>query len=310
MNVMNEAERLFPQFLDATDMVMCSSADTSLAEINLKIAERNLRFPLVCKQTATIREHLAAVDYAPNSARFGPFVDNVLGMNWELPSGRKVRIGERVIKSTTGYDMLRFLLHSDGRYGRAVDYVLRLRPTGGETFRAAFRGDSVEVENLRRILLRSPWLHWLDAVDLIVTPGGGAILELAADCVRAEREKFTDFIATLAEESGATRIPEFALPESDFPPLSLKATASQATVLARKLVGDFGGRVRVLCVNGVVHYYPPSKVESLDEVALVALAAECRAQGGHAYGPWAPATKPNATESRWARELEAAWRLL
>jgi len=51
-----------------------------------------------------------------------------MGMNWRLPDGRIVRVGERVVKTTTGYDWFRFLLHTSHRFGHATDYASRLQP--------------------------------------------------------------------------------------------------------------------------------------------------------------------------------------
>lgn len=310
MKVLDNGERLFPLFVDATDMVMCIGADASLASINLKAAEHNLRFPLVCEPTETIQAHLTQVEYASGSARFGPFVDNILGMNWELPSGRVVRIGERVIKSTTGYDMVRFLMHTDGRYGRAVSYVLRLRPAGGETFRAVLQGGDEVMEDLRNRILTSSWVHWYDAVDLIVTPEGQKTIELSADCALGERGRFFDHVSTLETQSGAKQISPPTVSKKGIPPLSLKTTSSKAVTLAQKLVGRFGGQARVLCVNGAVHFFPAPECGVPSDRALVALGKECIEQGGHVFGAWAPSKQPNATEAVWARDLEAAWRLL
>ena len=88
-------------------------------------------------------------------------------MNWRLPSGRIARIGERVAKTTTGYDWLRFLLHSGSRFGVAVDYVVRLRPDCGFTAIALFEGTHKALHTCVSKLLHSGWMHWWDAVDFI-----------------------------------------------------------------------------------------------------------------------------------------------
>ena len=90
--------------------------------------DASLRVALV----GLVRSHgYRASGFASASSRFGPYCDNIMGMNWKLRDGHVVRIGERVVKSTTGYDLLRFLLNSDGRFGEPVDFVLRLRPDCG-----------------------------------------------------------------------------------------------------------------------------------------------------------------------------------
>jgi FAD/FMN-containing dehydrogenase len=253
---------------------------------------------------------VGAIDYAPGSARFGPYVDNILGMNWTLKSGTQIRVGERVIKSTTGYDLQRFLLHTDGRYGRARDYVLRLRPLGGTTAQAVLRGDGDAIEKACGLLPHSPWLHWLDSVDLVIAADRERILEITADCAPGEEACFADFFRELGRESGANRVDLSGRYLRALPSLSLKTTLGDARALGCELVRDFGGTARVLVINGVVHYFPANPSQGLPAEALTGLASRCAGAGGHLHGSLAPALVPSAAEARWAAELEAAWKQL
>ena len=307
---MNREQRLFAPFLDPVDMVMCCPAETSLAQMNDEAARHGLRFPLVCDPTASLQAHVAASDYAPGSVRFGPYVDNILGMNWELKSGTVVRVGERVIKSTTGYDLLRFLLHSDGHFGRARDYVIRLRPSGGKTARVVLRGDDEAIERARDATLHSPWVHWLDVVDLLFTRESGVALEIAADCSAGELDVFHGFFAQLGRKSGAAIFAQTESRRQALPALSLKTTVTEAPRLARDLVRNHGGSARVLCGNGVVHYHPPPGLDSLPDEALREFAQRCTAEGGHVSGLWAKDAPSAPQEAAWVIELQTAWNQL
>jgi len=303
--------RLFARFLDPVDMVMCCQAQTSLAQVNEDAARHGLRFPLVCDPAASLREHVAAVEYAPGSARFGPYVDNVLGMNWELKSGTVVRVGERVIKSTTGYDLLRFLLHSDGRFGRPHDYVLRLRPSGGETARAVLRGDNEVIERVRSAILQSPWVHWLDVADLLFTRDHGVSLEISADCAIGETGVFHDFFTQLGRDYGAELDPPTReTRRQSMPVLSIKTTVTSATRFAQDIVRNHGGSARVLCVNGVVHYHPSRELDSLPDLAMHEFAERCTAEGGHLFGVWAKEMRSAPQEAAWTEVLETEWNQL
>jgi FAD/FMN-containing dehydrogenase len=306
----SESARIFTPFFDPVDLVLCCSAEATVAEINAQVAPAGLRFPLVGIPSASLRAHVAAIDYASGSARFGPYVDNILGMNWELPSGIVIRVGERVIKSTTGYDLQRFLLHSDGRYGRARDYVLRLRPLGGATAEAVLHGDDAAIERACALILHSPWLHWLDAVDLVIAADRGAMLEITADCAPGEESCFAEFFRQLGHDSGCPVLTPAAPRRRSLPALSLKTTLSEARKLGAELMRDFGGSARVLVVNGVVHYFPAATGPGIPAEALAALAQRCTALGGHLSGPLAPAPTPSPAEARWAAELETAWKQL
>lgn len=299
--------RLFASFLDPVEMVMSCEAEVPLAEVGRRAGGHGLRFPLVCDPALPLQAHITAVDYAPSSARFGPYVDNVLGMNWELLSGRVVRIGERVIKSTTGYDLLRFLLHSDGRYGRARSYVLRLRPLGGNRAGAVFRGDDEALERVRIALVRSPWIHWIDSVNLRISHSEGSDIEAEADCAAGEQAVFDGFFAEVSREAGATLSSLARAAPAGLPALSIKTTVTAATAVARRLVSENGGEARVLCVNGVVHYFPPA---GRCPPSLLELASQCASDGGHMMGPWAPVAPPQEQEAVWAATLETTWKKL
>ncbi len=300
--------RLFSPFVDAIDMVMCCPADALLRDIQQAAAGHGLRFPLVCDPACSLQAHVAAVDYAPASSRFGPYVDNILGMNWELPSGRVVRIGERVIKSTTGYDLLRFLLHSDGRYGRARDYVLRLRPLGGGRVSAIFGVDRENLDSVRNAFLRTSWIHWIDAVTLCVSDSGASVLHVEADCAAGEEAIFEAYLDAVAGEEGLTKEELFGIRRDGLPALSVKTTVPAATGIARRLVEENGGTAAVLCVKGVVHYFPPVRARPISLIEH--LAKQCEADGGHLMGPWAEPLRASAPELIWSTTLETAWKNL
>jgi FAD/FMN-containing dehydrogenase len=168
------SERLFEPYFDEIDGTCCCPASWSMRDLTEYCGARGFRFPLQLDPDATLSAHLAASGWAPASSRFGAYCDNVIGMNWELPNGRVVRLGERVVKSTTGYDLFRFLLHTDGRYGRAIDYVLRLRPDCGGNACYRLRGDLRAVHGAGAALLSTCWLHWFDAVDAVPVTGSAA----------------------------------------------------------------------------------------------------------------------------------------
>lgn len=296
---------LFTPFLDPVDMVVCCPAETPLAEVQRQAAAHGLRFPLAIEPAASIAAHLAAAEYSSGSARFGPYADNVLGMNWRLPGGRVVRIGERVIKSTTGYDLLRFLLHSDGRYGRALDYVLRLRPAGGEHAHCALQGDAVALARARSLALHSPWIHWIDICDLEFGGGTPPRLRLVADCAPGESAAFEIFFRELERQSGARRF-DAPPPPAQLPSLGAKCTASLAVDIAEELVRRCGGTATVLCASGAVHLTAPPDVAPSADV-LDGLARTCSACGGHLYGRRAPAVAVGAAEEAWSRTLESSW---
>lgn len=305
--ITTDGSRLFTRFFDAVDMIGSFPAAATLAEVNTIAAGHGLRFPLAIDPDRTLREHLAVAEYAPASARFGAYVDNLPGMNWRLPTGRRVRIGERVVKSTTGYDLFRFLLHSDGRYGQATDYVLRLRPIGGEAFAVVFSGDAGALVAVRRRLMASSWSHWIDRIDQVSVAGGSPRIEAEVDCLAGEKSCFLTFFATVAGESGTAMVETKVGANPGLPAFSIKSTPARVAGLAASCAGRLGGQARALLLNGVVLVYPDNPP---DAAFLADLDKVLEPLGGHLVGPSLPVRDPIAAEAIWAASLNHQWNAL
>jgi FAD/FMN-containing dehydrogenase len=303
----SEDARLFGQFVDPVDMIGCFPASMSLGGINAAVGEHGLRFPLLIDPDRTLPEHLDVTEFAPASARFGPYVDNVLGMNWELPSGRVVRIGERVVKSTTGYDLQRFLLHAGDRYGRPTDFILRLRPVGGASLAGRFAGDGKQLERIAHALRRSSWSHWIDCIDTIMTEDSAEALHVRLDCRAGEESMFAAYFRRLAGEAGAEFLPETNSPSCRLPLFSIKCLPSASLGIARRCLAQTGGEARVLHLNGAV-LLRPSRPPSLDW--LEALGRELEEQGGHVSEKLHHNREARESEAPWISVLEERWAAL
>ena len=302
------AERLFAPFIDAVDGTLCLPASANAADISAQAAAHRLRFPLFLAPDATLREQVNAATHAPASCRFGPYCDNVLGMNWRLPGGRIARIGERVVKTTTGYDWQRFLLHSGHRFGEPVDYVLRLRPDCGFDLEARFDGGIAALRGCVTALLHSGWMHWWDAVDFIAERTGASV-RVAIHCPPSEAPVFAGQLTRIAAEAHAQlTLRENAPPQRDgLPDVVIKTTPDRAIELATELARDAVSCV-ALVYNGVVHVRL-GEGEDLAERARALMQPHLRklnALGGDWRSRWLPATPPTMAESRWIETLERA----
>jgi len=303
-----QAERLFTHFLDDVDGVVCLSASATAADIHAQAAEHRLRFPLILDANATLMEQINASTFAPASCRFGPYCDNVLGMNWRLPDGRVVRIGERVVKTTTGYDWLRFLLHTGTRFGEPLNYVLRLRPDCGHSFHGRFDG---AVDGLRAgvsALLHSGWMHWWDSVDFVVQEGE-AFVRVAVHCPLRESSLFADQLHSIATAQGLrlALVTNAPLPADSLPDLVVKTTPDRAFTLASELSRS-GVRCMALCYNGVVHAWLPETADRparIDQLMQPQL-TELHALGGDWHSRHLLSTEPTRAEIAWLKTLEEA----
>lgn len=301
--------RAFAPFLDEIDGTLCVPAESSAADIRDQIAEHPLRFPLILDLHATVEEQVAASAFAPASSRFGPYCDNIMGMNWQLPTGQIVRIGERVVKSTTGYDWFRFLLPTGRRFGQPLNYVIRLRPDCGTTGIFLMNGRAENVARSAGLLLRNSWMHWLDAVD-VVALGDRRTLRVTVHCPTAEWDIFATYLGAFAAKQGlALEVrPDTAMPADGCPDVVFKTAPEQVHALAGELARTAGVRCVALCYLGVVHAYLP---ESAERPALIRALVQPHIAGLHALGgDWhsrhLPPPAPSADEATWIAILEKA----
>jgi FAD/FMN-containing dehydrogenase len=303
-----QEERLFQPFLDTVDGTLCLPATATAAELCAQASAHRLRFPLVLDSDATLRAHAAATTHAPASSRFGAYCDNILGINWQLPCGRLMRVGERVVKTTTGYDWLRFLLHSGRRFGEPVDYVLRLRPDCGFDMEAQFDGDLSALRTCVSRLLHSGWMHWWDAVDFVFE-GATARVRVAVHCPPHEAHIFEQQLSRIAAEASAkVSLRQGAPAELDgLPDVVLKTTPDRTTALAQTLARDTR-RCVALCYSGVVHLYLHEGADLAERAhsLIQPHIGELHALGGDWHSHWLPATPPTVTESQWIETLERA----
>jgi len=300
--------RAFVPFIDEIDGTLCLPASATAADIRGRIGAHPLRFPLILDPAATLEQQIMASGFAPTSSRFGPYCDNIMGMNWRVPDGHIVRVGERVVKTTTGYDWFRFLLHSGRRFGQPTEYVIRLRPDCGPTGIFVMEGAAESVRQAAPLLLKDCWMHWFDAVD-VIEQAGTCTLRITVHCPPAEWCIFENHLSAFA----ATQHLQFnvlrdTVPADGCPDLVLKTSPEHVLALAASLARTDGVRCVALCYNGLVHAYLPESVEQparTHELARPHIDA-LHAIGGDWHSRHLPQPMPSAMEAAWIHTLENA----
>lgn len=304
-----KGERTFEPFFDEIDGVMSGPASMTAADLDALRLSHGFRFPLLLDPRLSIREQVAASGFAPASSRFGPYCDNIMGMNWKLPGGRIVRIGERVVKSTTGYDLLRFLLNSDGRFGEPVDFVLRLRPDCGSSGVFMLSGSQQSVSQATAALLATCWIHWFDSVDVLFTgPAETCQLRIALNCPAAEWPVYNAYLQSFAAVHKLSLTSDSTTPliPDGCPDFALKTTPDQAIELARQIVADNAVTCIALAYNGVVHGYlnqPATDARSQINTIIQRYSPALHKIGGDWQSRHIPSPPPAGVEAAWLKLL-------
>lgn len=300
-------QRCFQPFLDPIDGVLCLPASSKLADIQERIGAERLRFPLILAPEATLAAQVAASRFAPASSRFGPYCDNIVGMNWRLPNGRVVRIGERVVKTTTGYDLFRLWLHTGHRFGEPVDFVLRLRPDCGPTGQCLLKGDLQSLKTAIPELLRNGWMHWFDSCDLVLpSEAAESHLRIVVNGPEEEWPLVARFLQDFAvrRRLACEALADTAAPHDGLPDLVLKTSPERVVGVAERVWRSGGVSCVVLGYCGVIHVRSrvgdePGRLESLAR----AFQDELHAAGGDWHSRHLPPWNPGVAETEWLRRL-------
>ena len=298
----------FQHFFDEIDGVICCSANITASDLQSQIHAAGFRFPLTLVQSATLAAHLDASPWGLASSRFGPLCDNITGMNWKTPNGRIIRLGERVVKSTTGYDLLRFLMHSQGRFGTPQDLVIRLRPDTGSGMVLVAHGTERALQNVARRIRNSSWIHWIDAVDL-ESDGQDwqPLLKLHVNCPPQEQPVFRAAITEmLAQEQLDPPQTATIRDPADLPDLVLKAAPDIAAQIPALICGANCRKIRLMSGPGVTLVWFDSAGESPQQVSAGMLRSMRRQLGEDPVdwysGHHQPPVDPH--EADWISELQ------
>lgn len=166
---MTRMDRIIEVAPDSLDCLV--QAGVTRVALNTHLRDSGLFFPLDPGADATLGGMAATRASGTNAVGYGTMRDVVLALTVVTPAGQVIRTGSRARKSSTGYDLTRLYIGSEGTLGIITELRLRLegRPEAIETAVCQFPdlASAAEAATLARQMgLRVVRLELLDDVQM------------------------------------------------------------------------------------------------------------------------------------------------
>ncbi|WP_377298657.1 FAD-binding oxidoreductase [Rhizobium sp. SGZ-381] len=197
------------------DMIARVGAGVRRLDLNHALRETGLFFPIDPGANASLGGMASTGASGTNAVRYGVMRENVLGLTVVTADGAIVRTGSLARKSSSGYDLTRLFVGSEGTLGIITEIALRLHPipdaVSAHAGFATLAGAVQAVIEIKRTGLAIGRVELLDAplVDVVIRRGSMALAALPTLFFEfhgqaAEIAAVSEVIAEIVADHGGT----------------------------------------------------------------------------------------------------------